>query len=157
MKEKNIIKENLNIEEQMCSNEDDKEKENMITLRGFNLSYKKKLEKLKTIDKIDNNKKIIKLILEDVQINPKVIMQKLINILKEKTVLNGIIEINNQMYKVKYKEVIPDDHILFPEDISNIVNCKHSYIGILKISKYTQKCTFNEKSLQIWQNEPMDF
>ncbi|CRG97567.1 conserved Plasmodium protein, unknown function [Plasmodium gallinaceum] len=155
MKEKNTEKDFSN--EEQISSSDDTDKENIISLRGFNISYKKKLEKLKTIDKIDNNKKIIKLILEDIQIDPKEIMQRVVNLLKEKAVLNGIIEINDQLYKIKYKEVIPDDNILFPEDINNIINCKHAYIGILKISKYTKKCTFNEKYLQKWQNESMDF
>ncbi|GAW83384.1 hypothetical protein, conserved [Plasmodium gonderi] len=133
------------------------EKENMVSLRGFNLSYKDKLDNLKTIKNIDNNKKIIKLVLEDVDMDPKIIMQHVVDLLKEKTSLYTIIEINKEKYKLKYTEVTPDDYILFPEHVHNIVNCKYAYIGILKVSKYAQRCTFNEKSLQAWQNIPMDF
>ncbi|ANQ09417.1 Uncharacterized protein PCOAH_00038980 [Plasmodium coatneyi] len=133
------------------------EKENMVSLRGFNLSYKEKLENLKTIKNIDNNKKIIKLVLEDVDLDPKVIMEHVVNMLKEKTTLYTVVEINKQKYKVKYNEVTPDDYILFPENVSNIANCKYAYIGILKVAKYTKKCTFNEKSFQAWQDVPMEF
>ncbi|CAA9990784.1 conserved Plasmodium protein, unknown function [Plasmodium knowlesi strain H] len=135
----------------------DEEKENMVSLRGFNLTYREKLENLKTIKNIDNNKKIIKLVLEDVDLDPKVVMQHVVDMLKEKTTLYTIVEINKQKYKVKYNEVTPDDYILFPENVSNIANCKYAYIGILKVAKYTKKCTFNEKSFQAWQNIPMDF
>ncbi|KJP88197.1 hypothetical protein AK88_02144 [Plasmodium fragile] len=135
----------------------DGEKENMVSLRGFNLSYRDKLENLKTIKNIDNNKRIIKLVLEDVDLDPKVIMEHVVNMLKEKTTLYTIVEINKEKYKVKYSEVTPDDYILFPEHVGNIANCKYAYIGILKVAKYSKKCTFNEKSFQAWQNIPMDF
>ncbi|KMZ77924.1 hypothetical protein PVIIG_00611 [Plasmodium vivax India VII] len=133
------------------------EKENMVSLRGFNLSYREKLENLKTIKNIDNSKKIIKLVLEDVDLDPKVIMQHVVNMLKEKTTLYTIVEINKEKYKVKYSEVTPDDYILFTENVRNIANCKYAYIGILKVAKYTKRCTFDEKSFQAWQNIPMEF
>ncbi|KEG04262.1 conserved Plasmodium protein, unknown function [Plasmodium vinckei vinckei] len=143
--------------EKIYSSDEDVEKDNMISLRDFNISYKNKLEKLNTIKNIDSNKKIIKLVLEDVNLDPKEVMEKVVKLLKNKTSLYTIIEINNQKYKLKYTEVQPDDNILFTENVHNIVNCKYAYIGILKISKYLKNGTFQESSLQSWQNIPMDF
>ncbi|SCM24693.1 conserved Plasmodium protein, unknown function [Plasmodium chabaudi adami] len=143
--------------EKIYSSDEDVEKDNMISLRDFNISYKNKLEKLNTIKNIDNNKKIIKLVLEDVNLDPKEVMEKVVKLLKNKTSLYTIIDINNQKYKLKYTEVQPDDNILFTENVHNIVNCKYAYIGILKISKYLKNGTFQESSLQSWQNIPMDF
>ncbi|CAD2113332.1 hypothetical protein YYG_00183 [Plasmodium vinckei petteri] len=143
--------------EKIYSSDEDIEKDNMISLRDFNISYKNKLEKLNTIKNIDSNKKIIKLVLEDVNLDPKEVMEKVVKLLKNKTSLYTIIEINNQKYKLKYTEVQPDDNILFTENVHNIVNCKYAYIGILKISKYLKNGTFQESSLQSWQNIPMDF
>ncbi|CDU20532.1 hypothetical protein YYC_01322 [Plasmodium yoelii 17X] len=143
--------------EQICSSDEDVEKDNMISLRDFNIYYKNKLEKLNTIKNIDNNKKIIKLVLEDVNLDPKEVMEKVVKLLKNKTSLYTIIEINDQKYKLKYTEVQPDDNILFTENVHNIANCKYAYIGILKISKYLKNSTFHESFLQSWQNIPMDF
>ncbi|SCM26067.1 conserved Plasmodium protein, unknown function [Plasmodium chabaudi chabaudi] len=143
--------------EKIYSSDEDVEKDNMISLRDFNISYKNKLEKLNTIKNIDNNKKIIKLVLEDVNLDPKEVMEKVVKLLKNKTSLYTTIDINNQKYKLKYTEVQPDDNILFTENVHNIVNCKYAYIGILKISKYLKNGTFQESSLQSWQNIPMDF
>ncbi|CAD2104036.1 conserved Plasmodium protein, unknown function [Plasmodium vinckei lentum] len=143
--------------EKIYSSDEDVEKDNMISLRDFNISYKNKLEKLNTIKNIDSNKKIIKLVLEDVNLDPKEVMEKVVKLLKNKTSLYTIIEINNQKYKLKYTEAQPDDNILFTENVHNIVNCKYAYIGILKISKYLKNGTFQESSLQSWQNIPMDF
>ncbi|KAI4834734.1 hypothetical protein MKS88_005413 [Plasmodium brasilianum] len=138
------------------SDDSDSEKEHMVSLRGFNICYKKKLEKLNTLKSIDNNKKIIKLVLDNVNLDPKLVMQKVVNLLKEQTTLYTIIEIDNNKYKIKYNEVTPDDHIIFPEQVHNITNCKYAFIGILKVSKFTKRCTFSEKSLQDWQNLPVD-
>ncbi|VWU49744.1 conserved protein, unknown function [Hepatocystis sp. ex Piliocolobus tephrosceles] len=135
----------------------DEQQEHMISLKGFNMSYKNKNENLKTIDKIDNNKRIIKLVLDNVDINPKKIMEHIVNLLKEKTSLHTTIKINNEKYKIKYKEIPPTDHILFTENIKNITNCKYVYIGILKISKYIKKSSFDEKTLHAWQNMEEDF
>ncbi|CXJ14663.1 conserved Plasmodium protein, unknown function [Plasmodium berghei] len=143
--------------EKIYSSDEDVEKYNMISLRDFNICYKNKLEKLNTIKNIDNNKKILKLVLEDVNLDPKEVMEKVVKLLKNKTSLYTIIEINNQKYKLKYTEVEPDDNILFTENVHNIANCKYAYIGILKISKYLENSTFQESFLQSWQNIPMDF
>ncbi|SBT47595.1 conserved Plasmodium protein, unknown function [Plasmodium ovale wallikeri] len=142
----------------LSSEEEDTEKEHMISLRGFNFSYKNRVEKLNTISNIDNNKKIIKLVLENVDADPKEVMKKVLELVKKKTTLhNTFIEINDDKYKLKYTEVVPDDNILFTEHVKNITNCKYAYIGILKVSRYTKRCTFNETTFQAWQNIPMDF
>ncbi|KYN96978.1 hypothetical protein PGSY75_1317700 [Plasmodium gaboni] len=157
MKENLLNNENVNAYEEKGNLNNDERDEHMISLRGLNIYYKDKLESLNTIKNIDNNKKFIKLVLEDVDLKPEEIMKQVLHLLKEKTSLHTILEINKQKYKIKYKEIIPDDHILFTQNIQNITNCKYAFLGILKVSKYTKKNTFNEKLLQSWQDEPMDF
>lgn len=139
------------VDDNTCTEDEEEEKnEKLLKLRGLNMSYKNKIQKLKTVDQINPNNRIIKLITDDVHVNPKILMEHLMKLLKTSNSLNTKIKIDDITYKVKYKEVVPEDHILFTKDVKHITNCKYMYIGILEVSKYVKKEKFKGTKAQSW-------
>lgn len=123
----------------------------LVELRNMDLCYENKYEKLNTIKEMDGKKKMFKLILEDVDLSPDEVMRHVLALLKRTTKLNTKIKIHDTTYKIKYRELPPEDRILFSDEVKNIINCRYIYIGVLTVSKCVDEIKLDEKDFQKWQ------